>query len=189
MDNIIEKIQAKGQQIKQEKINEEAMKRSAVEKDYIAAKALSSRINKLWDICQALLDNGFTLGKTSYWVDSTYYEFETDGWYHWLGFLVKRKRGQKRREIIAFGIEGGGCCGRSVFINRQGMVGKFGSNETFLEDNIDDNCYISRGDNYSPKSGKTYQDPDFTYKLKRIVSGFDEFEAKVLAYANEIANS
>ena len=182
MEDLIEKINTKGRKIQQEEMDKEAMRRMEIEKDYIAAKGLSSRINKLWDICQALLDNGFKLGKSKHWVGTDYYEFQTDGIYHWLGFVVRNK------QILAFGITGGGCDGRSVYIDREGKIGMF-VNGGFREDNIDDSCYISNGDNYAPSRGRTYQDPYFTGKLRKIVLEFDDFERRVMEYANSIANS
>ena len=181
MEDIIKKINEKGQQIRQAELDKDSEMRKSIENYYNAAKKLSGRINKLWDICQALLDNGFKLGKPSYHGRSEYYEFETEGWYHWLGFELRHDR-----KVVAFGVHGGGCCGRSVFINRKGEIGKFNDNDIWIKDDIDDDCYISRGDNYAPKSGKTYQDPDFTEKLKTIVNKFDDFESRLIEYANEI---
>ena len=177
MENLIEKINLKGQQIRNQRQLEINEKRERVIQDIEKTKALIPRIKKLWEIGQTLLNNGFNIGKPHHAPGSTYYEYETNGWYHWLGFFVRNN------EIYGFGECGGGCCGKSVRITHDGTI-MYGDKIA----NADDDCLISRGDNYSPRAGKMYENVDFTHKLSRILNGFDDFEKGVLDFAESIVN-
>lgn len=188
MDNLIEKINAKGQEIKHDKMNKLKEERESVLVNVVKIKELAPRIAQLWDICQTLLDNGFPLGKVSSHMGFPYYEFETDGIFHGLGFYVRRTSFALRGKIVGFGIEGGGCDGTSALINKSGQLGYYNGKREFVARSIDDKHFLSNGDNYAPSVGKLFQDKAYASKLRAIVAGFDNFENEVIEYANEIAN-
>jgi len=179
MNDIIKKIQEKGKQLENEKQTKLNIERNGVLKNVNKIKELAPRIAQLWDICQALLDNGFPLGKTKYHLGFPYYEFETEGIYHGIGFFVNRNI------IYGFGIAGGGCSGKSALVNKEGELGHY-IDKKFVPTSIDDQTWLSNGDNYAPSPGKLYQDKSLASKLEKIATNFDEFESKVMAYVNKI---
>lgn len=182
MNDIIKKIQEKGQQLKNEKQSKLNMERNEVLEKVNKIKKLGPRIENLWDICQSLIDNGFHLGKVRIDCGFEYDEFITDGIFHGLGFLVIRN------SIEGFGVCGGGCCGTSAFVNREGVLGFYMDNQLCTE-TIDDFAWLSNGDNYAPSKGKLYQDKGFVRKLDKIINEFDNFESKVMEYVNSIVNN
>lgn len=185
MDSIVDKINKKGAEINRSKEEKLMFQRGAVIADLERVRSLGPRIANLWTICQALLDNGFVLGKvTRSNMGFHYPEFEADGIYHGLGFKVRNRPfgSLTGGTIISFGIEGGGYSGESFFVNKDGVWGRQSENG-FVEGNIDLIHFYYDGYRNVPQ----YTITSFTGKIKQVLEKFDQFEARVLEYAKSIA--
>lgn len=166
MENLIDRINAKGNKIRQNKIDESDKKK----KDFLSkldkVKELAPRISKMWDVAQALISNGFRLGDVKHWAGFKHYTLESDSMYHWLGFVIDGS------VVNGFGIVGGGCCGKSLVCGRDG------------EFNLD----MSRSEYYNGRGSlPVWEYPDYVGKLNEIVYGFDDYERKFYEYAERIA--
>lgn len=184
--DLIQKINAKAQQERIEAYKKQMTERDMVIADLEKVKALAPRIAKLWDICQTLANNGIPLGKVKH-KTFDYLEFETDCVNHWLGFVMKdnhRLLSLVGGRIVGFGIAGGGCCGRNFFVNKNGEPITWNCTaKTFVKQDIDQCVPISRGDNYAPYHASLWQDKEWCGKIKKMLNDFDDFEARVIAYA------
>lgn len=144
--------------------NEEEAKRNqflakcaAVRKRF---RALAPRIKDLIEVAQEMQRNGFTLGKMKGY-PTAFPEFETDWWYHKLGFFctLKNTRPRQRVNAYAIGFMGGGACGRDFIVNEDGEVL--------------DGIYEKEG---------TWKLPE----IKRFFEQFDDFERRFYAYVESL---
>lgn len=168
MENLIDRINAKANKMRQEKIDESDKKKKDFLNKLEKVKELAPRISKMWDVAQALISNGFRLGDVKYWVDFKHYTLESDATYHWLGFVINGN------VVKGFGIVGGGCCGKSLVCDKKGEFG------------IDMEIEYACGD-LSVKYYPAWEYPHFIDKLDKILYGFDEYERKFYEYAERIA--
>jgi hypothetical protein len=150
---------------------------------------LGPRISYLWNVCQALLNNGFVLGKeTRSNMGFDYPEFETDGIFHRIGFKVVGRRfgSVTGGTIICFGIKGGGCDGEDFFVNKDGVWGTTkwmaAGDCKFVEGNIDKVYHYYNGYLNVP----LYTINSFTNKIQSVINGFEDFEQRVLDYAESV---
>lgn len=168
MENLIDRINAKGNKMRQDKIDESNKKK----KDFLSkldkVKELAPRISKMWDVAQALISNGFRLGDVKYRAGSEYYTLESDGTCHWLGFVINGN------VVKGFGIVGGGCCGKSLVCDKKGEFG------------INMETTYACGD-LSVKYYPAWEYPHYVSKLNEIVCGFDDYERKFYEFAESIA--
>ena len=179
MDSIIDKINKKGAEIANSEFKKIMQKRAAVVADIERVKSLAPRIQRLWDICQAMLDNNFPLGETYYHVGFPHYEFETEGTFHRLGFEVRRSSLMSvSGKIIGFGVD---YDNNSFIVNRDGVWGYY-INGNFVAGNIDTVHSYYCGYRNVPQ----YEISLFTNHIKKTLNGFDEFERNVLEYAKSI---
>lgn len=168
MDNLIDRIAQAAQDRDDAKVIESQKKAE----DFFACiekiKALGGRIAKMWDIAQALLDNGFRIGdRKSYW-NGSYNELETEGWFHHLGFYVNNGR------VTGFGVCGGGVNLESVFANRNG--------EVYI------NMNKAHYNTYSETYYTAWEYPHYREVMHRIIDRFDEYERKFYDYAERVAD-
>lgn len=177
--DLIDKINKKGMEIAQSEYEKQMQKRAAAVADIERVKSLAPRIQRLWNICQAMLDNNFPLGETYYHAGFPHYEFETEGTFHRLGFKVRRSSFMSvRGEIIGFGVE---YDGDSFIVNGDGVWGHY-INGKFVTGNIDTVHSYYCGHRNVPQ----YEIVLFTNHIKKTLNGFDEFERNVLEYAESI---
>lgn len=164
MENLIEKINKKGQEIRNEETRRILSEKESFDKKLETINSFGERISKMWDIAQALLDNGFRIGEEvpNYGL-SPYHKLETNGWYHWIGFSVSNDR------IQWFGIEGGGACGRNFMIDKSG------------------NCLLDKNAVYGMRN-RYFEDCNNKNHLDRIIKGFDEYEKKFYEYVETIVS-
>lgn len=176
MENLIERINAKGSEIRYNETSILLKKREDFEENLENIKKLGERISKMWDIAQTLLDNGFPLGETiSDICGFKHWTLETDGFYHGIGFVVKRPFGNVRGQIVSFGIEGGGYSGSDFFVNKNGDA--LLPEKTFGEDS----------DGYVGRIVPVFLVSSITSKAREFVMMFDEYERKFYEYAEMIA--
>ena len=164
MENLIEKINAKAKEIQIEKIAKVCAEKEDFDKKLETIKGLGERISKMWNVAQALLDNGFRIGEDVYnYGLEPYHTLETDGWNHWIGFCVRNK------DVQWFGIAGGGCCGHDFKIDKNG--------NTLIDKNI---IY---GRRY-----KYFEDGNNKRHLNRILEEFEEYERKFYEYVEKLVS-
>lgn len=168
MDNLIDRIAQAAQDREDAKVIESQKKAedffSCIEK----IKALGGRIAKMWDIAQALLNNGFGIGdRKSYW-NGSYNELETEGWFHRLGFYVDYGR------VTGFGVCGGGVYLESVFANRDG--------EVYI------NMNKAHYNTYSNTYATVWDYPHYREVMHYIIDNFDDYERKFYDYAERVAD-
>ena len=164
MENLIEKINKKGQEIKFEEKRRILSEKEDFDKKLETIKSFGERISKMWDIAQALLDNGFRIGeKVDNYGLTPYYTLETDCTHHWIGFCVNKG------QILWFGIAGGGCDGESFKIN------KFGD------------CLLDRHILYG-RFYRYFEDYDNKIHCDRIVKEFDEYERKFYEFVENLVS-
>lgn len=168
MENLIDRINAKANKMRQDKIDESDKKKKDFLNKLEKVKELAPRISKMWDVAQALISNGFRLGDVKCWAGFKHYTLESDSMYHWLGFVINGN------VVKGFGIVGGGCCGKSLVCGRDGEFG------------IDMEIAYACGD-LSVKYYPAWEYPHFVNKLDEILYGFDEYERKFYEYAERIA--
>ena len=162
--NYIEKITKKATELKNEEVRISNLKKEKFFKNIETIKGLSARINKMWDIAQALLNNGFKLGEKMQ--QDGCYTLESDCWYHQLGFVVSSN------VVVGFGIVGGGCCGEGVMFDRSGDC------------NIDfEKTYIEGY--YTQKCVSVWEYSNIAGKVETMVTEFDEYEKKFYGYVEK----
>lgn len=125
-----------------------------------AFRALAPRIKQLIEVAQEMQRNGFTLGQMKGY-PTAFPEFETDWWYHKLGFFCVNNHVQpiKRTLAYAIGCMGGGACGNDLVIDKNGEV----------------------------VSGIWESEGKWEYyKVHEVLSGFDDFERRFYAYVESL---
>lgn len=139
--------------------------RKMAELDSYAKKigALAPRIKDLLEVAQALHENRTYIGKPKCGMIGSYSEFVTDGIRHYLGFYVDMKKSFEPMNTAAgypyaFGIKGGGCDGKDLEVNERGEIVRGFA------------CEFSTFD-----------------KMKKLIKGFDNFEARFYAYVGSLA--
>lgn len=173
MENLIEKINAKGAEIRNAEVKRTMTKKEIFASRLEAFKTLSPRINKVWDVANALRHNGFKLGDEDC---NGLGNFETDGIYHRLGFYYKGNPYWGLIPIDGFGIQGGGCDGSSVYMDRYANIFWCGG---ILDVNTINNLDYR-------VSIPAYDCGHINGKLVKILNGFDEFERKFYEYAESV---
>lgn len=162
------KINKKGQEIEYQQLSEQEKKRRETISKTIALGTLQERLRDMWEIAEILLKNGFRLGKTREWIGNKYYSLESDVQYHSLGFAIEQSR------IIGFGVVGGGCCGKSILLNRNGEITE--------QINWDAQTHnYNNGESYC-----NYENPDIVGKIDEILKGFDEYEQNFYEFAESV---
>ena len=164
----IERIRAAKAAMDAEAMAEAEKKNKNITKFTNAIKALSGRLNELMVVGDEMFKNRISFGGTFYTCGMPYGEkFESNGITHELGFIFEYYRG-KRVKLIGIGIEGGGCCGNDIVINREGEIITNPLDRVFggwTEENAYD---------------------DFCSKAAKVIYGFDAFEKKFYDYVDSL---
>lgn len=162
MNERIEKIKQAAQRRIQEK-DEKQKREDALESEYTARiKALAPRIAELMDIASELMNNGISLGRKNY-TRGYKDEFVTEGICHNLGFYFPFVN--DKRCFRGIGIEGGGCCGHDLGVDRYGNI--ITSAYSFPESLFGNSRHF-----------------DFCSKCKQFLDNFDSFEKRVFDYVD-----
>lgn len=125
---------------------------------------LAPRIKDLLEVAQAMHENRVYIGTPKRGMIGAYSEFVTDGIRHYLGFYVDMKRSFESMNDAAgfpyaFGIEGGGCDGKSLEVNERGEIVR----------------------------GFVYEFNTID-KMKKFIKGFPDFEKRFYAYVESLTN-
>lgn len=166
-DEIISGIIAKRKALNEEAMDKEAKRNAHIEELEAKIKALAPRLSAMFDVAEALTNNGFYLGPTSvpgrYKLESPLYC--TDGIDHRVGFWCDHPYLDAPARNFSmtgyFGIANGGACGdQHLRIDRHGNVKRF---------------------DFTPR----YHDYKQTYinDLERVLDKFDEIESGLYEYA------
>jgi len=168
--NYVEKINQLANERALAEHNEYLKRSSEFNKELRKVKSLSDRINKMWDIYQTCINRNIQIGGRR---GDNGYEFETDGISHALGFATKTSGywGFGGREIVGFGIKGGGSDYESVIIDRNGDPINSGAWYCFSFDRRTANPWEKRA---------------ITDKIYKILKNFDEFERKFYAAVESV---
>lgn len=159
MENIIDKINAKGAEIRTARINEEEARINSLKAKVQRAVELLPRIEDMWKIAEAMIRNNFRIGEKKTWVSSDYYTLETDAYSHYLGFCTNNGT-----HVSSFGVAGGGCCGSGFRINRNGSV------------NVNIDLFT-----------KDWQYSDLEWAVDRFLDEFDGYEQQFYEFAEKLA--
>jgi len=163
----LEKIRAKRQELDEQKQNECDERIRKVEDYTNAIKALAPRLKELHSLATECVKNGIPLGnRKSLHGEVHFPEFVSEWWYHRPGFIVSQY--PKPNEEITFGIIGGGACGNSLVIDKDGNI---------IKNPLDKVCGCW-----------TYENAhhDFCNKCQSFLKSFDEFEKGFLAYIDSL---
>lgn len=165
LNNRLDKIANIGKQKVDAAVAEQQRKEDTIARYAVEIKALAPRIEKLMQVGQALLKNDIPLGKQTKNICGSYDdEFVTNGLSHHLGFYFSH--GKNNSPLLGIGIEGGGCCGRSLAVNEKGdMVVK-----------IDPHYHSYQYFGYN----------DYCGKCKKFLDNFDSFEKRVYEYIDNL---
>lgn len=131
-------------------------------------QSYAPRIANLIDLAQELVKNGLTLGRIVPWAAGfKREEFWAEGIYHGVGFIREVKNG---RVCLPdrIGIEGGGCDGYDIEINRYGKI---------MKNPLDIIIGTRTREN---------AEWDFFNKCERFFKEFDNFEKRVLEYVDSL---
>ena len=131
-------------------------------------RGYAPRIAILIDLAQELVKNGLPLGKQIPWaLGFNREEFWAEGIYHGVGFIREVKNG---RVCLPdrIGIEGGGCDGYDIEINRYGKIMK-NPLDVIIGTRTRENA-----------------EWDFFNKCERFLKEFDNFEKRVLEYVDSL---
>lgn len=162
-----EKIRAKRQELDEQKQNEcdERTRKVKYYEDEI--KALAPRLKELHSLAKECIKNDIPLGKVTYLHgDKHYPEFVSEWWYHRPGFVVSQH--PKPNEEVYFGVIGGGACGNSLVIDKDGIITNNPLNKTC-------GCWTYE---------RAYH--DYCSKCQSFLKSFDELEKGFLAYIDSL---
>ena len=165
--NRFEKIRAKRQSLDAQEMAREQKAANEVAAYTARIKALAPRIDELTQIAGELLRNDLPLGRprADWWYEKG--ELETDGISHRLGFVMHCENG-KRMFCYEIGIEGGGCDGNDIVVDRCGNITKNPLDKVI-------GLWTSERAHW-----------DFCNKCERLLSAFDAFEEKVFDYVDNM---
>ena len=172
MDKIemMAKIHAKRILLDEQTRNEQQKKNDEVARYAKAIHDLQPRISDLIDIATELLHNRLPLGKRIKNICGGYDdEFETDGCHHQLGFFFEWENG--KRFFKGIGIEGGGCCGNDLLVDKFGTIIKNPVETAFARWTYENAYY------------------DYCKKCKQFLDRFDDFEERVYNYVNNLTTN
>jgi hypothetical protein len=162
-----EKIRAKRQELDEQKQNECDERARKVKYYEDAIKALAPRLKELHSLAKECIKNYIPLGKmTDLHGNKHYPEFVSEWWYHRPGFIVSQY--PQPNEDVLFGIVGGGAAGRSLVIDKDGIITKSPLSEM---------CGY-----------RSYESAhrDFCYKCQSFLESFDELEKGFLTYIDSL---
>ena len=131
-----------------------------------ALRALAPRLNDLMACAKELWRNNIPLGKVtgSNWLEYDV-EFMSECIHHRIGFMgAPGPGGDLHREPVGFGIAGGGCCGKSLFIETDGELYS-GTKDYYLHD---------------------FHDKSELDKGRKFLAGFDDFERRFYEYVDSL---
>ena len=140
-----------------------------------AIKALSGRLAEMMKVADCMVENRMSFGGTWYSCGMAYGDFfETNGIKHGIGFVFQYESGRGRNVnnrvgVIGIGIEGGGCCGNDIVIDRDGDIIKNPLDHVI-------GCWTKENAYY-----------DFCSKANEFLKGFNEFEKKFYDYVDNLA--
>lgn len=166
-NEIINGIIAKRKALNEEAMDKEARRDAYIEELEAKVKALAPRLSKMFDIAEALTNNGFYIGPKN---NTAGYRFHsplycTDHIDHGVGFFCRHPYfdfpGRDFTMTGYFGIANGGACGeQDLMIDRNGNVQRY---------------------DFSPR----YRDYKKTYieDLEYLLKKFDEVEQGLYEYA------
>ena len=139
-----------------------------------AIKGLKNRLNEMFKVADEMVANRIRFGGVRIHLGMESGDiFETNGIDHNLGFYFEYKKGWGRRlhariGVLGIGIEGGGCCGNNIMIDRNGDIIKNPLSHVIGLWTYDDAYH------------------DFCGKASRFLKEFDEFERKFYDYVDNL---
>ena len=148
----------------QKKVDSENARNQEVESLKQRVKALKPRIDELIETANAAQNAGIKIKNTS--MSANYYPeyaFDTDGWFHKLGFYMGYGYGNPIKYI---GIMNGGACGNYDFLTDGNVV-----------------CGVEHGNS----NGKKVPDyKNFSRDAEAFLSKFDAFEKRFYDYIDKL---
>ena len=140
-----------------------------------AIKALSGRLTEMMKVADCMVANRMSFGGTWYSLGMPHGDnFETNGIKHGIGFVFQYEGGwgrsiNHRIGVIGIGIEGGGCCGNTIVVDRDGDI---------IKNPLDHVIGLWTKENaYS----------DFCGKANEFLKEFDKFEKEFYDYVDNLA--
>ena len=138
-----------------------------------AIKGLSGRLGEMMKVADCMVANRMSFGGTWYTLGMPHGDnFETNGIKHGIGFVFDYTRGWRdknnRIAVVGIGIEGGGCCGNDIIIDRDGDIIKNPLDHVI-------GCWTKENAYF-----------DFCSKAAEFLKGFDEFEKKFYDYVDNL---
>lgn len=165
---IINGIIAKRNSLNEDAYNKEAKRDAYIKELETRVKALAPRLGKMFDVAEALVDNGFYLGPITGGGSFGTPLFCTDGIHHRIGFFCRSPYIDSPSRDFSltgyFGIANGGACGdQHLRIDRYGNVARY---------------------DFTPR----YRDYKATYisDLESILNRFDSIESGLYEYATNL---
>ncbi len=163
----LEKIRAKRQELDDQKQKECDERTRNVEHYANAIKALAPRLNGLYTLAMECVKNDIPLGKKSSLHGMEHFpEFVSEWWYHRPGFIVSQH--PQPNEEVYFGVIGGGACGHSLVIDKDGII---------TNNPLDKVCGCWTREN-------AYH--DYCNKCQSFLQSFDKLEKGFLAYIDSL---
>ena len=170
----LEKIRAKRASLDAEALAREEKKAKAIAHCTSAIKRLATRLTAMMVLADEMVKNRISFGGTNYIHGLSFGDnFETNGITHNIGFVFEYPKGRGmdinyRMRVIGIGIEGGGCCGNDIVIDRNGDI------------------VINPLDHVIGCWTKENAFHDFSNKVTQFLNGFDEFEKKFYDYVDNL---
>ena len=139
-----------------------------------AIKGLKNRLNEMFKVADEMVKERIRFGGANYSHGMEFGDvFETNGISHNLGFVFEYEKGwgrsfSHRVSVIGIGIEGGGCCGSDLVIDRNGDI---------IDNPIDKviGCWTKENAYF-----------DYCKKVERFLNGFDAFEKRFYDYIDNL---
>ena len=170
----LERIKAARAAMDAAALAEEEKKNNKIAHYTNAIKALSGRLAEMMKVADCMVENRMSFGGTWYSCGMAHGDiFETNGIKHGIGFVFDYKRGwgdkNNRTAVVGIGIEGGGCCGNDIVIDRYGLI---------IKNPLDHVIGLwTKEDAYF----------DFCGKANEFLKGFDKFEKEFYDYVDNLA--
>ena len=139
-------------------------------------KGLESRLGEMFKVADEMVKQRISFGGTHYHLGMDFGDnFETNGIDHNIGFVFKYEEGRGRSTnlkyrlgVIGIGIEGGGCCGNDLVIDRNGEIIVNPLNRVI-------GCWTKENAYF-----------DYCDKVERFLNGFDAFEKRFYDYIDNL---
>jgi len=170
----IEKVRAKRQALDAQAREVEEMRNSKIKHYTDAIKHLAPRLKEMMEVADEMVMNKISFG--GQWLSHGIPHgdnFETNGIKHGVGFVFQYEKGwgrslNHRLGVIGVGIEGGGCCGKSLVVSKDGDIVVNPLDKVIGTWTYDDAFH------------------DFIGKAESFLKGFDAFESRFYDYVDNL---